>query len=156
MQTLNIGTEKAAEKIKYFCAYQERCHQETSAKLFSYGLRTVEVNALLAMLIEENYLNEERFAIAYARGKFRANKWGKIKIKIALRQKQVSEYCINKGLGEIMDVDYFSQLDKLAKEKITGIKKEKNKVVKKNKVLQYLIQKGYEQPFIYEWIKNNI
>jgi regulatory protein len=156
MQTLNIGTEKAAEKIKHFCAYQERCHQETSAKLYSFGLRTHEVNGLLAMLIEENYLNEERFAIAYAGGKFRQNKWGKIKIKMALRQKQVSEYCINKAFAEIKDVDYLSQLDKLAKEKIALLKKEKNILIKKNKVLQYLMQKGYEQPFIYEWINNNL
>ncbi len=154
MQTLNIGTEKAAEKIKHFCAYQERCHQETSAKLYNFGLSTHEVNALLAMLIEENYLNEERFAIAYAGGKFRVNKWGKIKIKMALRQKQVSDYCINKGLAAIKDVEYLSQLDKLAKEKITVLKKEKNILAKKNKLLQYLIQKGYEQPFIYAWINN--
>ena len=156
MQTLNIGTERASEKIKHFCSYQERCHQETTAKLYSFGLYPQEVNTLLAMLVEENYLNEERFSIAFAGGKFRINKWGKTKIKIALRQKQVSEYCINKGLSEIKDEDYLSQLNKLASDKLAVLKNEKNIFVRKYKLQQYLLQKGYEPGFINEWILNNL
>ncbi len=155
MQTLNIGTERASEKIKHFCSYQERCHQETIAKLYSFGLYPQEVNALMAMLVEENYLNEERFSIAFAGGKFRINKWGKIKIRLALRQKQVSEYCINKGLAEIPEQDYLCQVDKLAREKITVLKSEKNVFVRKHKLQQYLLQKGYEPAIINEWISNN-
>lgn len=155
IRTLNIGTEKASEKIKHFCSYQERCHQETTAKLYSFGLYPREVNELMAMLVEENYLNEERFAIAFAGGKFRINKWGKIKIKIALRQKQVSEYCIKKALSTIDGEDYLSQLDKLGREKITVLNKEKNIFVRKHKLQQYLIQKGYEPGLINEWLSNN-
>lgn len=156
MQPLNIGTEKAEQKIKHFCVYQERCHQEITAKLYSYGLGAVEVNTLLAMLIEENYLDEERFAVAYAGGKFRINHWGKYKIKMALKQKMVSEYCISKALTVIEHKEYLKSIDKLAKEKLLSLVKEKNILVKKNKLLQHLIQKGYEQELIYEWINNNL
>ncbi|MEO6404113.1 MAG: regulatory protein RecX [Ferruginibacter sp.] len=148
MRTLNIGTEKASIKIKQYCAYQERCHQETSEKLYGYGLYPQEVSMLLAMLIEENYLNEERFAIAYAGGKFRINNWGKNKIKLALRQKQVSDYCIKKGLASIDENNYFNTLKKLADAKWALLKKEKNIFVRKHKLQQYLLQKGYESSFI--------
>src|SRR6187401_2447386 len=100
MQQKNIGTEKALQKIKHYCAYQERSHYEVKEKLYSFGLYKNEVELLLSQLVEENYLNEERYAIAFAGGKFRIKQWGRVKIKYELKQKQVSEYSIKKALKQ--------------------------------------------------------
>ena len=82
MQVQNrLTKEQGLEKIKPYCAYQERCHREVKEKLYSYGLRKAEVEEILSFLIEENYLNEERFAVQFAGGKFRIKQWGKKKIQ---------------------------------------------------------------------------
>ena len=86
----NTGSEKALQKIRQFCSYQERTHQEVKDKLYGYGLYKKDVELLLTQMIEENYLNEERYAIAFAGGKFRIKKWGKIKIASELRIKKIS------------------------------------------------------------------
>ncbi len=143
-QTKNIGTEAAFRKIKHFCAYQERCHAEVKQKLYGYGLYKAEVELLLSNLIEENYLNEERFAIAFAGGKFRIKQWGKTKIKYELSQKQVSAYCIKKALATISEEDYEKTLSKLAAEKLKTLQGEKNIFTKKAKLQNYLVGKGYE------------
>jgi len=139
-----LTKEQALPKIKQYCAYQERCHAEVSEKLYSYRLYKNDVDQLISQLIEENYLNEERFAIQYAGGKFRMNQWGRVKIKYALRQKQVSEYSIKKGLKEIGDADYKKTLQKLAVQKLKTLKSETNIFSKKKKLQDYLLQKGYE------------
>ncbi len=140
--------EQALQKIKHYCAYQERCHQEVKEKLYSLGMHRKEVDELISQLIEENYLNEERFAIQYAGGKFRMNHWGKVKIKYALKQKQVSEYCIKKALLQIDNDAYMKTIEKLAAEKQNTLKGEKNDFVKLRKVLDYLLQKGFEADLI--------
>lgn len=147
---LNIGTDAAWVKIAAYCSYQERTHREVKEKLFSYGLYPHEVEDLTAKLIQENYLNEERFAIAYAGGKFRMNEWGKLKIKYSLQQKQVSAYCIGKALASIDADDYEALLKKLALEKLKTLKSEKNLFSKKQKLRNYLLQKGFEQSLISE------
>ena len=143
-ETKNIGTEKAFEKAKYFCAYQERSHAEVKNKLYGFGLYKNEVDLLMSKLIEENYLNEERFAIAFAGGKFRINQWGKTKIKFELKQRQVSDYSIKKALAAIPDDDYEKTMQKLAEEKLATLKSEQNIFTKKSKLQNYLVGKGYE------------
>ena len=143
-ETKNIGTEKAFQKAKYFCAYQERCHAEVKKKLYGFGLYKNEVELLMSQLIEENYLNEERFAMAFAGGKFRINQWGKTKIKFELKQRQVSDYSIKKALAAIPEDDYEKTLKKLAEEKLAILKSEKNIFTKKGKLQNYLVCKGYE------------
>jgi len=86
--------QQALPKAKNYCAYQERCHSEVKDKLYGFGLNKNETEQIISTLIEENYLNEERFAISFAGGHFRIKNWGRIKIKIALKQKKVSDYCI--------------------------------------------------------------
>lgn len=140
--------EQALQKIKHYCAYQERCHQEVKEKLYSLGMHRKEGDEFISQLIEENYLNEERFAIQYAGGKFRMNHWGKVKIKYALKQKQVSEYCIKKALLQIDNDAYIKTIEKLAAEKQNTLKGEKNDFVKLRKVLDYLLQKGFEADLI--------
>lgn len=149
-QPLNIGTEKALQKICQFCAYQERNHKEVKEKLYSYGLYKDQVEVLISRLIQENFLNEERYAIAYAGGKFRAKDWGKNKIKYGLKQHQVSDYCIKKALKTIDDEEYVKTLQKLYAAKEKTLKSEKNIFNKKRKIQQYLMLKGYESSLINE------
>src|SRR3954468_25072028 len=103
-------------KIRKYCAYQERSQQEVRDKLYALGLHRREVEQIISQLVTENYLNEERFAIAYAGGKFRMKQWGRNKIKAALQQKKVSDYCIRKALNEINEKDYRKALGKLISE----------------------------------------
>lgn len=143
-ETKNIGIEASFRKIKHYCAYQERNHAEVKKKLYGYGLYKNEVELLLSNLIEENYLNEERYALAFAGGKFRIKQWGKTKIKYELSQKQVGAYCIKKALASISEEDYEITIQKLAKAKLIMLKNEKNIFIKKSKLQNYLVGKGYE------------
>ena len=152
-QTKNIGTEKAFQKAKYYCAYQERSHAEVKKKLYGFGLYKNEVEILLSQLIEENYLNEERFAIAFAGGKFRIKQWGKTKIKYELMMRQISDYNIKKALSQIEEEDYLKTLQKLAAEKLATLKSEKNIFIRKSKLQNYLVGKGYEFNLIGEIVR---
>jgi regulatory protein len=140
-KTLTI--EQALQKLRHYCGYQERCHSEVREKLYSLGIRKKDHDEIIATLIVEGYLNEERFAIAYAGGKFRMKQWGRVKIAYALRQKQVSDYSIKKALKQIDEKDYRAALTTLAKEKYESLKDEQW-LVRKKKVLDYLMQHGYE------------
>ena len=150
MNIEKLSREQALPQIKQFCVYRERCHCEVKEKLYSLGLHKNDVEQLMAQLIEENYLNEERFAKQYADGKFRMNQWGRVKIKYALRQKQVSDYSIKKGLKEISDSDYKKTLQKLAEQKLKTLKNESNVFSKRKKLQDYLLQKGYEGELVRE------
>jgi regulatory protein len=143
----------ALQKAKHYCAYQERCHSEVRDKLYSFKLHRNEVEQLITQLIEENYLNEERFAMAYAGGKFRIRNWGKEKIKYALKQKKVSEYCIRKALACISTSDYNRTFNSVADKKLTTLKSEKNIFIKKKKMKDYLQQKGFEIKLVNDYLK---
>ncbi|MGN6603134.1 MAG: regulatory protein RecX [Ginsengibacter sp.] len=136
--------EQTVPKIKQYCAYQERCHAEVRDKLFSFGLHKNDVEEIISQLITENYLNEERFAIHFAGGKFRMKQWGKIKITQALKFKQVSDYCIRKALKEIDADEYENTFQKLVEQKLKSLKSEKNIFIKKRKIQDFLLQKGFE------------
>ena len=141
--------EQALQKLRHYCAYQERCHAEVKEKLYSFGLRKQMVEESIAQLIEEDYLNEERFAIQFAGGKFRMKQWGRVKIKHALKQKQVSTYCINMAMKELNSDDYEKTLHKLAKQKWDTVKGEGvNGFVKMAKTTDYLLQKGFEPELV--------
>lgn len=139
----NLTPAQALQKLKHYCAYQERCHSEVQEKLYTLGVWKRDHDAIIATLIEENYLNEERFAIAYAGGKFRIKQWGKQRITYELKKKQVSDYSIRKALRQIEDSDYEETLDKLAREKYASLKGEQY-LVRRKKTQDYLLQKGYE------------
>jgi regulatory protein len=140
----NIGVEAAERKIKHYCGYQERSHAEVKEKLYSFGLRKAEVEQLISQMIEENYLNEERYAVAFAGGHFRMKQWGRTKIKYELKQKGVSEYSIKKALKEIDEDDYEKTFRSLADAKLKTLKSEQNIFTKKKKLQNYLVGKGYE------------
>lgn len=144
-----LSKEQALQKLRHYCGYQERSHAEVKEKLYSFGLRKQMVEEALAQLIEEDYLNEERFAIQFAGGKFRMKQWGRVKIKYALKQKQVSDYCINKAMKELDENEYDKTLHKLAQQKWNTIKGEGvNLFVKMSKTTDYLLQKGYEPELV--------
>ena len=144
LQRKKLTKEQALPKIKQYCAYQERCQSEVKEKLYSMGLWKKDVEEIISQLIEENYVNEERFALLFAGGKFRIKHWGRVKIKWELKQKQISEYCIKKAMKEIGEDAYQKKLKKLADEKWKMLKSEKNSFDKKAKLQDYLLQKGYE------------
>lgn len=144
-----LSKEQALQKARHYCGYQERSHTEVKEKLYSFGLRKTEVEELLSTLIEENYLNEERYATMFAGGKFRMKQWGRVKIKYELKQKRVSEYCIKKAMKEIDEDDYRKTLETLAKKKWDTIKGEGvNHFVKMSKTTDYLVQKGFEMDLV--------
>lgn len=147
MQRKQLTPEQALQKLKHYCAYQERSHAEVREKLYQLGVWKKEHDPIIATLIEENYLNEERFAIAFARGRFRMKQWGRVKIRYELKQKQVSEYCIKKALRQLDQEDYVATLEKLAKAKYDSLKAEQY-LVRKKKTQDYLLQKGYEPELI--------
>ena len=149
-----LTKEQVYQKLKHFCAYQDRCHNEVKEKAYSFGLRKTDVEELTSKLIEEDCLNEERFAKLFAGGKFRIKQWGRVKIKSELFQKRVSDYCIRKALQEIKEEDYINTLNKLAKKKWasitgTGI----NQFVKMTKTRNFLLQKGFESALIGDALK---
>lgn len=151
MYKKQLTKEQALQKLKHYCAYQERCHSEVKQKLYDLGVWRKDHDEIIAALIEENYLNEERFAIAYAGGKWRMKQWGRIKIKQALKQKQVSDYCIKKAMKQIDEEEYGKVLKKLAEEKYQALKGEQY-LIRKKKTIDYLLLKGFERELVVEVI----
>lgn len=145
---------KAKIKIASYCAYQERCQQEVRNKLYSYELFRDQVDEILSWLITENYVNEERFAQTYAGSKFRVKKWGKFKIKRALIQKDISDYCIRKGLQEIGNEDYRNTIFELAEKKLGEYSlRISNSYQLKDKTAKFIISKGFEPDLVWEMLK---
>ncbi len=148
-------TSETLEKIKYYCAYQERSHREVRSKLIELKVYGNDLENYIVMLLEENFLNEERYACAIARGKFYFKKWGRHKINQFLSLQQVSAFCIKKAMEEIKEQDYIQTLNSLTEKKLNELKSEKNKLVKMTKLKNYLLQKGYEYEYINDIIKSN-
>jgi len=134
--------------IYRYCNYQERCHKEVRNKLLENRADEEEINQLITELIEENMLNEERYARAFARGKFRMKQWGRRKIVYELKQHDISEYCIRKALTEIDEDEYLVTLKKLTANKALELKKEQNVYSRKSKLYRYLTQKGFESDLV--------
>lgn len=147
-----LSKEQAWQKIKHYCAYQERSHYEAKQKLYGFGLYKNEVEELLSKLIEEDYLNEERFAAQFAGGKFRIKHWGKVKISYELKQKGVSAYNIRRALQAITDADYSATLQKLAEAKWKQLQGEQH-IARQVKTTAYLMQKGFEPALIQKAIQ---
>jgi regulatory protein len=142
-----VSKDDALKKLQRYCAYQDRCHQEVRRKLLDLGVYGDDLEEIISELISENFLNEERFARSFARGKFRIKGWGKTRIKRELQLRKVSEYCIRKGLSEIDPEAYRSRL----REVMTGYAgriKEKESFNLREKLFQYVYRRGYETPII--------
>jgi regulatory protein len=150
---MRYSVEQALQKLRHFCGYQERSHDEVKQKLYSLGLYKDEIESAISVLIEGNYLNEERYAIAFAGGKFRMKQWGKVKIGYELKSKKVSAYNIKLALKSIEEIDYLNTLQALTQKKWESIALEDEKLfVKKSKITTYLLQRGFEKQLVAEAI----
>jgi regulatory protein len=143
---------EAKSKIEHYCAYQERCQKEVRDKLYTYGLHSNEVEQVLMDLVKSNFINEERFAQAYAGGKFRQKKWGKAKIVRELKWRDISAYCIKKALKEIDEDDYYKSI-RILSEKYASKLSIKNPYLKQKKTMNHLVSKGYTYDECHEIVK---
>jgi len=139
---------EAKTKLEALCAYQERCSSELETKLYQWRFDQEDSDRLLAHLISNNFLNEERFAEAFVSGKVNIKKWGEIKIRQHLKQKRISKYSMDKGIASIDSEVYISNLTGLAERKFISLKGERDSYAKKVKVYRFLASKGYETDLI--------
>ena len=144
-----LTQQEAQLKLEYYCSYQERCHQEVVQKSYDLGMRSNEIDAIVVHLLQHNFLNEERFARSFARGKHRIKLWGKIRIVNELKQRHISAPNIKCALTEISENDYLNTLDTLAERHWETIR-ETNAQKKKKKFCDYLLRKGWESDLVYE------
>tara|TARA_R110001583_G_scaffold43690_3_gene138896 strand:- start:2201 stop:2671 length:471 start_codon:yes stop_codon:yes gene_type:complete len=143
---------EATKLMENYCAYQERCHKEIEQKLYDINMIPEAKEKIILHLLQHNFLNEERFAKAFVRGKFSIKKWGKIKIINELKFKNISVYNIKSSLKEINNEDYLETLQKIAEKKLPLIK-ESNLFKKRNKLATFLISKGFESELVFKIVK---
>lgn len=149
------SVDDARKMLENYCAYQERCHKEVIDKLKQMRMIPEAIDIILVHLITHNFLNEERFAKAFAGGKFRIKKWGKNRIVRELKFRQISKYSIDSALKEIDPNDYVETLDALVKKRISQVN-ESNIYKKKKKVADYLFYRGWESHLVYDKINTLI
>ena len=143
---------EAKSRIKNYCAVQDRCQWDVRKKLTEWGLMKSTKDMLMIELINEQFIDEERYARSFCRGKFKIKKWGKRKIAFELKKKKISAVCIQKGMEEIDEKEYFSELE-IQAEKKNKLIKDKNHFSRKTKLAKHLIDKGYESDLVWEKIK---
>lgn len=144
---------EAIKKLERYCAYRERCQKEVVSKLKELGMNSEAIDQIMAHLILEGYLNEERFAKSFARGKFVIKKWGRNRIINELKLRNISKYNIEAALQEIDEADYQRTLDTLAKKRanqLTG----KNLPEKRRKLADYLLYRGWENHLVFDKIES--
>lgn len=139
--------------MEYYCAYQERCHAEIKEKLYSFQVTPDEKDQIIVHLLDHNYLNEERFASVYTQSKLHQKKWGKKRITLELKAKQISSFLITKSIREIDTNEYKSIFDQVS-EKHWDTITEKNTLKKRKKFCDYLLRKGWESDWVYEKVKD--
>jgi regulatory protein len=134
------------KKIENYCSYQERCKKEVIKKLLTLNLDQSEFDNVINYLIKNNYINEERFALAFTQGKFRIKKWGKIKIILELKKRRIDANLINKAINQITDLDYIGTFDKLSLKQYKSLTGSKDS--KKRKFINFLSYRGWEYDLI--------
>jgi regulatory protein len=145
--------DEALQKLRNFCAYQERCHKEVVQKLGEMGMIDAAVNQIVVSLISDNFLNEERFAFSYARGKFSQKYYGKIRIQRELKLRDIHPKLIQKALDQIDSTDFDDAFEVLADKKWESLKNE-NVLVKKKKFFDYMVYRGWETERIYDKLRS--
>lgn len=154
-KTESYTLKEATKKLEGYCAYQERCHKEVKQKLRDMNMIPEAIDQIIAHLVQENYLNEERFAQSFARGKFNIKKWGRNRIVSELKFRGISKFNIKTALKEIDDQAYLITLDKLAKKRLNQIK-ETNTQKRRKKLADYLLYRGWESHLVYGKLKELI
>lgn len=148
-----LSKEEALVQLQKYCAYRDRCHSEVRTRLLEYQVYGDDLEEVISELIAEDFLNEERFARSYARGKFRIKKWGRVKIKQELKLRQISDYCIRKAMTEIDDDEYVQTLETIIERKRASLPKLDHYDLRK-KLVDFVLRRGYEYEIISEIINN--
>ena len=148
-----ISKEDALAKMQRYCAYQERCHEEVRSKLLDMGIYSDWREEIIVQLIEENFLNEERFARAFARGKFRIKQWGRTRIRQELKKRKISDYCLRKAMEEIEEEDYLNTLRTALIKKNISLKEE-DPYRRKSKLARYAVSRGFESELAWQLIND--
>jgi len=143
------NVELVIKKMEGFCAYQERCKQDVKNKLISMNISLHHIESIIQHLLENDFLNEERFAKAFCRGKFRIKKWGRQRIIRELKGKYITSHNINSALQEIDEIEYHKTFNVLAKKRFLEIK-ETNTFKKRKKLTDYLLYRGWESDAVYK------
>ena len=143
--------KQVQKKIEFYCVYQERCHKEVIAKLYEMGIIPLAIDQIISTLIQNDFLNETRYALSYARGKFNTKKWGKKRIIFELKKRKISDFNIKLALNEINQNEYLITLDNLSN-KIISLSKG-DKISKKRKLISALKYRGWETNLIYEQLE---
>jgi len=141
--------EEAKRALEHYCAYQERCHKEVENKLYDMHMIKAAQEVIILHLLKENYLNEERFAKSFTRGKFLIKHYGRIRITNELKQRNITSTLIKEALKEINEEEYVETLKKLIDKKSESVR-ESNFYKKKKKIIDYLLRKGFEYNLIQE------
>lgn len=144
--------KEAINKMEHYCAYQERCHTEVEQKLRSLKMDSEETSVIVSHLINDNFLNETRFACSFARGKHRIKHWGRVRIINELKFRHITAYNINLALKEISQEEYAETLHTLAEKHWESLQ-ETNIAKKRKKFCDYLLRKGFESNLVYEKVK---
>lgn len=143
---------EARPKLYRYCAYQERCHQDVETKLRELRVPAMFHDELIHHLVSEGFLNEERFARAFAGGKFRLKRWGRLRIRQELEQRNLSSYCIKSGLSEINEADYLQTLRLLISQKSESLETD-NIYILRDRVSRFVIQKGFEPELVWQELR---
>jgi len=151
MKNESYSITEAKIKLQQFCAYQDRCHKEVVQKLRKMNMIPEAIDMIVSELIQDDFLNEERFAKSFARGKFRIKQWGRLRIVRELKLRTISKYNIDIALKEIEETTYLNTLDELARKRANTVK-ETNPFKRKKKIADYLFYRGWEAHLVYEKI----
>ena len=154
-QTTSYTVTEATRRVERYCIYQDRCHQEVVVKLREMRMIPQAIDHIVAHLIEHDFLNEERFAKSFARGKFNIKNWGRHRIVRELKLRDISVFNIKIALREIDEEAYHEKLDLLSRKKLATIQ-ESNLYKKKKKLANYLLYRGWESNLVYEKINELI
>ncbi len=150
---LTYTLEEAKRSMEHFCVYQDRCHQETEKKLREMRMIPQACELILLHLMEHDFLNEERFARSFARGKFRIKQWGQRRIVNELKQRDISAYNIKAGLSEISPDEYETVFQEVSRKRYESVN-ESNVFKKRKKVADFLLRKGFESNKVYEVLRD--
>lgn len=150
MQSQNTYSfEEVLQKLKKYCVYQERCHQEVHQKLKTLKTKPEDIDSVVVELKQYDFLNEKRYAKSFVSGKFKIKKWGRNRLTLELKKRSVPNYLINSALNEIDEQEYITVFNSLAEKKYNSIS-ETNKLKKKKKLVDYLLQRGWESQMVYD------
>jgi len=144
--------DEALARMEHYCAYRERCHREVVEKLREMRMIPQAIDTIVVRLIEENFLNESRFANAFVNGKFRQKGWGKIRLRRELQQRDISDFLIHEALSGICNDAYREQFEYLAQKRLQALKSEEDSLRRKKKFVDYFMYRGWESERIYQYL----